>query len=37
MKNKIVNILYKLFIVCLMIYLFMSINSDDIEYIYANF
>lgn len=37
MKNKIINIIIKLCITAAIIYLFMSVNSGDIEYIYATF
>lgn len=37
MKNKLINLLTKSLITLALIYLFMSVNNGDIEYIYANF
>lgn len=37
MKKKIINIALKIIIVIAIIYLLMSFNNGDIEYIYATF
>jgi hypothetical protein len=37
MKNKTFKVFIKFCIFLVMVYLFMSHNKDDIEYIYANF
>jgi hypothetical protein len=37
MKKKIINLILKLFIVMAIIYLLMTFNNGDIEYIYATF
>jgi hypothetical protein len=37
MKKKTVNIFFKFCILLVMVYLLMSTNNGDIEYIYANF
>lgn len=37
MKKKIINIALKIIIVIALIYLLISFNNGDIEYIYATF
>ena len=37
MKKKTVDIFIKFCILLVMVYLLMSLNKGDIEYIYANF
>lgn len=37
MKNKLISITIKIFILAGLVYLFLLRNQGDVEYIYANF